>query len=311
MSSARRFFGVNLAVAAIGAFATLLALAVAVRGTSVKAPTTASIVFACRRLGIPDLGAGGAAVLLLASLGLVVLALAGHALVRQLRAHRRFMRALSPAGRTRVGGSRVDLIEAERAQAFCAGFVRPRIYVSTGAIALLSDAQLRAVVAHERHHQRLRDPLRLLIARACSGALFFMPALRPLADRYAALAEVAADEAAVRGHGRQTMASALLAFGESGNPAVVAGIAPERVEHLLGEGPRWHLPLSLVLGSLVAAGGLIGLSVTAATATAGGRLNLPMLASQSCMAAMAGMALLALAGLLGLSRPLRRRHPIR
>src|SRR4051794_29773313 len=63
-------------------------------------------------------------------------------------------------------------------QAFCAGYVRQRVYISTGALALLSEPELAAVRAHDRHHAASRDPLRLACARVCSHALFFLPALR-------------------------------------------------------------------------------------------------------------------------------------
>jgi hypothetical protein len=111
--------------------------------------------------------------------------------------------------------------------------------------------------------------------------------LRRLRRRYAALAELAADEAAVRAAGdRAPLASALLAFGETSNPAVVVGIAPERVDHLLGECPRWELPISLLLGGLVTIAALGAVALGTASATAPDTLSLATLVTQACMLAM-------------------------
>ena len=64
------------------------------------------------------------------------------------------------------------------------------MYISQGALELLSDDELEAVLAHENHHLHVRDPLRLACGRILSQALFFVPALRTLFSRYADLAEL-------------------------------------------------------------------------------------------------------------------------
>ena len=65
----------------------------------------------------------------------------------------------------------------------------------------LSDAELRAVLAHEQHHGALRDPLRLAVGRVLCQALFFLPVLRPLHDRYADVAELTRRRRGARGLG--------------------------------------------------------------------------------------------------------------
>ena len=89
------------------------------------------------------------------------------------------------------------LIADAHPRAFCAGLLRPRVYVSTGAVALLDDAALSAVLAHERQHARRHDPLRLAVGRVLARALFFLPELGDLVERQQALAELSADESAV------------------------------------------------------------------------------------------------------------------
>jgi hypothetical protein len=158
------------------------------------------------------------------------------------------------------------------------------------------------VIAHEVHHARRRDPLRILLVGMLADALFFLPALRRLKRRYEELAEIAADEAAVTAtRDPSPLAAALLRFGERGAPGVV-GIAPERVAHLLGEAPRWELPVSVIAGALVTVAGLVAVAATTAHATGGDRVSLTLLASQACMLTMAALPVVALAGLALLGR---------
>ncbi len=197
------------------------------------------------------------------------------------------------------------LFACSHPQAFCAGLLRPRIYLSDATIALLSAEELAAVLAHEAHHARYRDPLRIFFARTLSDALFFLPVLRRLAERYAALAELAADAAAVRQNHSDPapLASALLAFDRAADPAVV-GIAPERVDHLLGERPRWQLPLALLAWAVVVVGALVIIALRTAEATVHSTIDLPLLASELCMVMMAAVPLIMGAGALLGSRRL-------
>jgi hypothetical protein len=307
MRSAARIYRVQLAVALLGAAAVGLGAFVVLRAVDFSPPSADAIFAACRSLLIPDAGAGALLLLPLAGLALLSLALGIRALVRQVRGKRRFLARLRIVRVADVVGVQVAVFESGRPQAFCAGFLRPRVYLSTAAAALPGE-HLKAIVAHERHHRRRRDPLRLLVARTLSEALFFMPAVRRLTERYAALAELAADEAAVREHDRSTLAAALLSFGEARNPAVVVGVAPERIDHLLGRPPRWELPLSLLVGSAVAIGGLVGAAMTARALTSAAEINLPMLVAQSCMLVMLALPLLLVAAALVLGRPLLRRR---
>ena len=231
--------------------------------------------------------------------------------MRQLRATRRLFKTLQLLGPAPTGDA--TLFAGDGPQAFCSGLIRPRIYVSTGALEALEPEELDAVLAHEAHHARYRDPLRIFFARVLSDSLFFLPVLRRLADRYAALAELAADAAAVGRHRGDTrpLAAALLAFDERASTAVV-GIAPERVDHLLGERPRWELPLALLAWATVVVLALVVVALRIEQATAHAAVSLPLVAAQLCMVAMAaaplavgGGALLASRRLLGRLRARR------
>lgn len=305
MGSARRLYWLSLGLGALGIIATALALVIALSAVSLVPPPVAALVALCQRFLLPNLSAVAVVVLALAALGLAVLFLGARAVLRQLAAHRRFSRGLCVGGEVEMAGSRVVLLEDPRPRAFCAGFLRPRIYLSTGARDALSSDALEAVIAHERHHLERRDPLRTSLARTLGEALFFVPILRRLAERYTDLAELAADEAAVRERGAPALAGALLRFGGTGPASVGVGITPERADHLLGErGPRWELPALALIGSLVAVGAVIALALQVVL-VADATLNVPTLVMQSCMLAMAALPVLVLASAVFYSRALR------
>ena len=236
----------------------------------------------------PAVNAAAAILLALAALGAAVLATVVRAAWRQLHGHRRFMHELPLLGPL-PGHPGVTVIDDPSPQAFCAGYLRPSVYVSRGALELLSEAELAAVLSHEDRHRSTRDPLRFACARVLSQALFFVPALRPLRDRYEELAEHTADEAAISATAGEPgpLAAALLAF-EEASPAGTAGISNERVDSLLGHPPRWRLPSPLIALSLATMGGLVVLVWrTSAAAAAHSTFNLPVLSSQPCMLVLA------------------------
>lgn len=96
---------------------------------------------------------------------------------------------------------RIDVVEDGRPFSFCYWFLRPRICLSTGLVRRLDQVELRAVLVHERHHLRLRDPLRLVIARYFAAGLYVVPVVDELVNFYTFQKEIAADQAAVRAAG--------------------------------------------------------------------------------------------------------------
>lgn len=291
MNEARRFYRLPLALGALGGAAAVAAIVIALTRMSFDTHSLAGLGPLCMKLLLPFPGVGGVLTVITAAVGMLVLIRAARSVLRQLVGQRRFLGELSILS---SAGTDVTRVHSDLPLAFCAGFVRPRIYLSDTAEALLTPREVDAVIAHERHHQRRRDPLRLLVARTLGEALFFMPVLRKLGERYSALAEMAADEAAVRRTDRGTLAGALLSFGERPEPAVVMGIDPQRVDHLLGRSARWDLPVSILAGSLVTLSAVIGLAVASSALSAGGSLDVVVLAAGSCMALMAALPLLVL-----------------
>jgi peptidase M48-like protein len=190
------------------------------------------------------------------ALGVVDAVVIGRALAslyRQLRRQRTFLRHLPVARETTVHGHRVHVLPGTGLRAFCGGLVRPAIYVSEDTLRA-GDAELQAILAHEEHHRARRDPLRQLLARTLSDAFRPLPPFASLANRQAALADLAADRAAVTALGRAPLASAMVRFED--------GIAPERVDRLMGTGSAASIPAAMLGAAWL---GLAGIAAVIAT----------------------------------------------
>ena len=264
-----------------------------------------------QRLTYPAANLAAVIVVALAVVGLAVVAMVAGGAVRELATDRRLRRRLAARARTLGPPGDPLVIEDERPRAFCAGLLRPRVYVSTGTVALLDESALAAVLLHERQHARRRDPLRLACGRVLARALFYVPGLGELNRRLHALAELSADEHAISGApgNRAALARAMLSFAERSRVDDPTGLDPERIDHLLGEPPTWRFPLLLcllavgVLALLGAAGVLAG-QVAAGSAT----LAPPFLSRQPCVMVLATIPGLLGLVVIGLRRSARREH---
>jgi Zn-dependent protease with chaperone function len=283
---ARGFFVLNCALGA----SALLAAATAVGWglgsiRSIPGWRAATFTLFGQRFSHPT---ANVAAVLLVTLGLiaaVVLTVAARASLAGALASRRFGRAMQ----ARCVARERDFVvfEDDDVRAFCAGLLRPQIYISTAALAALSRTELEAVLAHERHHRRRRDPLRIALGRVFARSLFFMPGAQLLHERYCALAELAADDFAVesQAEGSRALASALLAFATWRQPKEAVGIAPERVEHMMGRPPDWPLPVALAGTAVAISTVAIGTSVLLAQfASVRASLGLPFISSEPCIA---------------------------
>ena len=167
---------------------------------------------------------------------------------------------LGAAARRLQVEQRLTYLAAPAPAAFCYGFLRPRIAVSAGLTDRLDDEELAAVLLHERHHLRRRDPLRYLALRALTGGLFMLP-LASMMERWVeARIELAADRAALAEAPRGALAGALL-VALSGTALMPAGLAPlsateARIAHLAGRPERPPVPWAAALMTVGLLGGL-------------------------------------------------------
>jgi beta-lactamase regulating signal transducer with metallopeptidase domain len=279
--AAARASRATAAVGAVGIAASLFVVSRVFASWQVGGARPHTVPLLGRRLSYPTANAAAIVVLGLALLGATVAAVAIVATVRELRASRRLARLLRDAA-ARIDKLAADaiVIEGREPEAFCAGLLRPRVYITTGALERLDEAALTAVLEHERHHARRRDPLRLASGRVLSKALFFLPWLGTLAERERALAELSADDSATVGGDRSALARAMLAFEESG------GIDPERVDRLLGadDPAAWRFPTAVFLAALTVSALLAGIAALGSRFASGTvTLAPPLLSRQPCV----------------------------
>jgi hypothetical protein len=258
-----------------------------------------------QQLSYPAANFAAVVVLVLALFGFAVVALAVAGAARELIASLRFGRRVSVC--RQFGDALV--FEDERLRAFCAGLLKPRVYISTGAVGALDEPALRAVLLHEHHHASRRDPLRLAAGRVAGRALFFVPGIRQLARHQQALAELGADERAIRAgdENRSALARAMLSFSDETDSGESVGIDPGRVDYLLGEPPTWRFPALLCAGALAVLAVIATLALLASEAANGSAtLAPPFLSDRPCVVLLglipATVGLIALR----LARPARR-----
>jgi Zn-dependent protease with chaperone function len=165
---------------------------------------------------------------------------------------------------------RVRIVRGLPNPAFTVGWFRPRVYVAQALAESLSAEELQALLAHEGAHVARRDPLRLSLLRFLALTLFWLPALRRLADDVADEAEIQADDRAARGQ-PLALASAILAVaswrtpGEPWSEGVGFAQRPDlldrRIRRLAGEEPP---PASrLTRGSII--GAMLSLALVGAS----------------------------------------------
>jgi beta-lactamase regulating signal transducer with metallopeptidase domain len=289
-------YALHVALGAAGLVATAAAVGTGASSVHIAARSGHRLTIAGQDFTYPAVNVAAGILLALAIVGAAVTVAALRSAWRQVHATRAFVRNLRVIGPL-PGHPAVYVIEDRTPHAFCAGYLHPRIYVSTRALELLSRVELRAVLAHEYHHRDMRDPLRQVCARSLSQALFFMPVLRRLHERYGELAELTADAAALRAANgaRAPLASAMLVLGTHDSEDLV-GISPERVDSLLGHPRSWQLPSLLVLAALATIAALVGLVWrTSTAASAHTTLSLPLVSSQPCVLVLGLVPMLACA----------------
>jgi hypothetical protein len=312
-TAAARVSGASLLLGGLGLVSAIFVLVRLVESWRVGSGATSHRVeIFGQSLSYPAANVNAIVIVLLAALGSVVTIRALGGTMREYRASRRFSRAVSCRQLETLRGAVV--VPDAQPRAFCAGLLRPRVYVSAGAVALLDEAALNSVLAHERHHARRRDPLRFAVGRVLAHALFFLPELRLLVERQQALAELSADESAVDGlpANRSALARAMLSFSDAptSGGGGGGGIDAARIDYLLGEPPSWRFPALLCAAAVGVLALLVAVAVLAGQVASGSAtLALPFLSRQPCILVLAVIP--AALGVLAanLARRLRLRSP--
>lgn len=234
--------------AVLSAFSAGIAIATRLLMPGPDGRPTTSIVGAADRLGWPLWAAyiGVFALTVLVGARLMV-AIARVAIAnRKRRAHHRMVVDLVGVGHdaalsqscTRTRDLRV--LDVPQPLAYCLPGVRSRVVVSEGTLSTLADAEVAAILTHERAHLRARHDLVLEAFTAVHAAF---PRLVRSANALGAvqlLVELLADDAAVRAAGRAPLARALVACASGRAPSgALAASGPStvlRVRRLGGRG---------------------------------------------------------------------------
>ena len=140
----------------------------------------------------------------------------------------------------------VTVFEDRLPLAFTAGFLKPRVFASTKLVDILDEKELRAVILHESHHQKSKDPLKGLVVSFITDFLFFLPVSRFLKKTYHLASEMTADAYSVSSQADPLdLAGSLLKVQKLNGPEASWFFDPatERAKHLLGRPSRISLPL--------------------------------------------------------------------
>ncbi|NRQ33178.1 M56 family metallopeptidase [Nonomuraea sp. NN258] len=193
---------------------------------------------------------------------IVVLLTAG---VQALRARRRHRMLLSLIAHDDPGMPGVRVLDHPSAAAYCVPGLRSQVVVSEGALKLLSEDELKAVLAHEAAHVRERHDLVLLPFAALRRALPWSKVVCDAQAQVELLVEMAADDRARRYCSPRRLATALLRFGTAGAMPTPHGMLGVHAHHVMARVDRLIKPAPELARSVRY--GFIALSVTLVTAT--------------------------------------------
>ena len=158
----------------------------------------------------------------------VMAAVAGWRYARRTRRARRHTRAHAEAARLTgqaLPGTEAVVLPDPRPAAYCVAGRPGAIVLTSGALAMLEQPQLDAVLAHERAHLARRHHVLITLTTGLAAAVPGAPLFARGKAEVARLAEMSADDAAVRASGRTALVTALLAIG-TGAAVHAGGVVP-------------------------------------------------------------------------------------
>lgn len=110
--------------------------------------------------------------------------------------------------------------------AYCFGVRNPKIFITTGLIALVNKRELEVILRHEKYHLEHRDNLILLIATFIESLFPFFPILTDLIRIYKIDRELLADQAAIQGEADTRSLSSVLKKLLQYEPVTLPALAP-------------------------------------------------------------------------------------
>ncbi|YAL83500.1 M56 family metallopeptidase [Dermacoccaceae bacterium W4C1] len=147
----------------------------------------------------------------------------GTSLRRARREHRELVDLLGPAGEGDDAGEGVRVLPHPTPTAYCLPGLHSRVVLSEGTLQRLDEAQLSAVLAHERAHLRYRHDLILEFFTVIHTAVPERVRSDAGLAEVRLLLELHADRVALRNHRPRDLGTALVSLAEGVRPA--AGLA--------------------------------------------------------------------------------------
>ncbi|HJT91201.1 MAG TPA: M56 family metallopeptidase [Mycobacterium sp.] len=190
------------------------------------------------------LGAVGGFVAVAVAVRTIYFGAAGFRAVRSSRATQHLNLAVTSQPHPRWA---VSVVEHDVAAAYCVPGRRARIVFTSAAMAQLDDGEVDAVIAHEHAHLHGHHDQVLAMFGALRRAFPRLAAMSIAVVEVAHLVEMRADDVALRGTGRFSLAKALVGLSEAPVPAgavAASGSALARLQRL-AEPPR---PLTRIGG---------------------------------------------------------------
>lgn len=86
------------------------------------------------------------------------------------------------------------LVLNDKPFAFCFGIRKPKIYVSTATVSMMTEAELEAILIHEKYHLDNKDTLIMLLATVSQWLFPFFPLISDLLYNYRIEREIKADQ---------------------------------------------------------------------------------------------------------------------
>ena len=121
---------------------------------------------------------------------------------------------------------KVVVLGETRPFAYCFGVRNPKIFISTGLIALVSRKELEVILRHEKYHLEHRDNLILLVATFIESLFPFFPILTDLIRIYKTDRELLADQEAIQGEVDARSLSSVLKKLLQYEPVTLPALAP-------------------------------------------------------------------------------------
>ena len=205
------------------------------------------------------------AALLLAA-GFLVLARTGWTTLRLSQSLRHLPRAQRHLELEEQG---VECITSVSPIAFCAGALRPRVYVTDALVDLLNPSALAAVIAHERAHAQHYDPLRRSMLAALSSLALDAPWVLWLRNHHREKAELSADRAAATQVGASAVADALTTLARADDDSTTEDAGAESTT-----GPRVR-PIVISAVATLTVGLMLPCALQAALILGTGHLSAP------------------------------------